>query len=269
MSQPLEPGLVLPKPQTARVFGILNIVFAGMTFFYIYFSALMFLFAPVGASLVRAWMGNLQRQMTRQVDSQVQTLERLRDAATDPIKRADFDTRLAQLKANPRPNLTQMAAGMEQLENPTIRTYSLVGFLVSVPLTAVGLISGFGLLSLREWGRKLAVGISGINLGYLVVSMVIAIIVVFPIQSRLAMKQIEAQQKFQASLMRGGGPPPGPTAQQMGGMMAISTTLSGLFGFALAATYPVISIWMLSRPAVKAACRPTDHGDDAPGGWTS
>jgi hypothetical protein len=266
MSQALEPDLAIPKPQTARIFGVLNIIFAIILLYFVYVTALMFLFAPVGAGLFRLWMGNLQQAIEKEQTIDRLVLQRLANEAATEESRARFSQQLAAKQAQPIPNLEFASMGMDQLENPTIRGYSFTELAISLPVNGLLLLSGLGLVRLRDWGRRLALWVSGVKVVWLLASTIVAVAIIFPIQSQLVMKQFEAQMQFQAGLTGGRGPV-GFNPQQLSWMVGISSTGSALVGFVLAAAYPVLSLWMLTRPGVRAACQSSDSETSGAGPW--
>jgi len=264
-SERIDPNLIIPRPQTARIFGILHILFGLMVCFFTYVSGLMFLFAPVGTDLVKAWMGGLGDTIEREHGVQVRRLERLKELARNDEQRAKYDQRLASLKNSPRPNFRDIPMGTEALEDPTIRRYSALDLACNLPLNIFMIVGGVGLIQLREWGRKASWWSSAVKVGAMTVSTIYLLIVIAPIQSQMVLKQLEAQQKFQAGLMKGapGGVSPFPT--QMNGLFAASATASSLFGIGLAAAYPITALVVLRRPSIRAACWRPDSGPENEG----
>lgn len=266
MSSPfLEPGMVIPKPQTARIFGILNIIFAVVLIFFAYSSAFMLMFAPAGAAVMKAWQKGMERQIRLENTRQIQRLEKLVEAARTDVKRAQHQARLDQVKAQPVMNFASMSMGFEQLEDKSIRNYSLVEAGLGAVMNIVMLVAGFGLLQLKDWGRQISIWLSGVKLVWIFVALIYMVVVIFPLQARLTQKQLQDTMVMQT---KGGGraavSPVNP--QQMSQFVMASSTASAVFGVLIAATYPVLSIWMLSRPPVRAACR--SPKSDLPPEWS-
>jgi hypothetical protein len=262
MSLPLEPGYVIPKPQTARVFGILNILYGTLLLFFAYTGLLMYQFAPVGEALLRSFMGSISDAIRTEQENAVRKVERLVELAQTDTQRAKYQQRLDQVKANPTPDFAAMPMGMDALREPAFKRYNVADNLTGVPISLLLVLSGIGLLGLRELARKLAIGASAAKVLVLFGLLVYALAVVYPIQQRIAMKQLEAQQKLMAGMQRGAVANPMANPQMMA-LMSASGSASGLFWFAVLGAYPVVVIWMLTRPPVRAACLVHSQGDDA------
>ncbi|MFO0961124.1 MAG: hypothetical protein U0800_27405 [Isosphaeraceae bacterium] len=270
-SAQIDPNLVIPKPQTARVFGMLHLLYGVVLCFLTYTAAMMFLFAPVGTDLLKAWMGGIGDTVARERSIQARRIERLKELATSDEQRATYDQRLANLQTAPAPNFRDLPMGTEALEDPTIRGYSFVDLIGNMPLNLLMIAGGIGLVRLREWGRKLSWWASALKVGAMAISTVYLLVVIYPIQSKMVMQQLEAQQKFQASLMRGAAPPVFPFGSQSNSLIAASATLSSLFWIGIGAAYPITSLVVLQRRSIRAACWRRPEAEDGPapeGGMT-
>lgn len=252
MSVPLEPGYVLPKPRTTQVFGMLNILYGILMLGLTYFSVLMYVFAPVGEALLQEFMGTMGGVVKGQKDNNIRKLERLVELAPNEVRRAHYQNRLDSARAEPVIDFTNMPMGMDVLREPAFRTYGAADFLTGLPLAVAIMIAGGGLLRLREWARKLALWASIAKVVALVGLLVYALAVVYPVQTRIVMKQMEAQQKMMAGTPAAAANPFG--SPQMMALMSVSTSASGIFWFAVLGAYPAVVIWIMSKPGVRAAC---------------
>jgi hypothetical protein len=110
------------------------------------------------------------------------------------------------------------------------------------------LISGVGLIRLREWGRKLAVWVAALKIVRLIVLYGIFIMVMVPIFVKLILDMFE---EMAQSLPPGAGRPPIAGMTTMFGTMF---SVSAVAVMILGSIYPGIVLWLLTRPGVKAAC---------------
>jgi hypothetical protein len=134
-------------------------------------------------------------------------------------------------------------SGMGPLEeHPVFQAYQQIsvglGFVSSIVLIAAGI----GLLRLRPWGRTLSI----VYAGYAIVSTILGTIINFAVMMPIMMQQAEAAE--------------GPArAAAMGG--AIGGSVGGCVGL----IYPVLLLYFMLRPHVRAAFLPFPF-DDQPSG---
>lgn len=121
----------------------------------------------------------------------------------------------------------QRLPGMEEM-NPVLATWTKVSVVIGLLGTLALLISGMGLLGLKSWGRFLAMGYSV----YTIVTGILGIVVqyVFVIQPVLE-QQV-----------------PGGRRE-----VVIGTVIGGAVGSCIGLIYPVLLMFFMSRPHVKAA----------------
>src|SRR5262249_7718006 len=121
------------------------------------------------------------------------------------------------------------------------------------------LISGIGLVTVKEWGRKLGVCIAALKIARLLGLYGFSIIVIVPITTQRLIQMVEEmQQNFPPGQRANAGAPIADMAKVMGTMMTVSFVAMIVLG----AIYPVVALVVLTRPSVKAACtmpRPDDY----------
>jgi hypothetical protein len=121
---------------------------------------------------------------------------------------------------------------------------ALSGLLVNILLV----ISGVGLVMRREWGRKWGIGVASVKIVRLLISWAFWIFVCVPIIS----KQIGgAMNEFIAQSARGKQPP-----FSLEVVYAVIYSGYGVLMIVVGVIYPIVCLWLLTRPRVKAALAP-------------
>lgn len=243
--------IVIPNPQTPKTFGILNIVFGALLLACNVGSAGMILVMPAVAKMLQSFQKKTNEDMQRQFQARIDDLKAQEASAETEKEKAELKAERLKIENGPRPVMPSMTTGIESTNHPTIRAIQygdlITGLLLNVPL----LISGLGLVRLREWGRKLALAIAGLKLARLVVVAIVTIVVLVPLQTRLMQEQMA---KLEADMKKAGAPP-NPALAIVGNssMMGSISTASSLLYYVVAGVYPAIMIWGLTRPASRAA----------------
>jgi hypothetical protein len=230
-----------------------------------YSTVLMLMFAPVGEALLLTFMGQIGDTVRVQAANRERVMERLLELSETEVQKAKDQARLDEARAMPKPDFSEFGTGMEVLREPAFKVYSLADGVLGAPIAVMSVVSGVGLIGLREGSRKLAIVSSALKVVTLVVLLVYAMLVVYPIQNRMAMKQLQAQAKFQASLNPRAGAVNPFSSPQVLALMSGSTMVTGFFVYALIGAYPAVAFFMLRKPAVRAAFLPAVTVDEAQG----
>lgn len=147
------------------------------------------------------------------------------------------------------PVMPDMGEIFKIYNNPHFTGFGLADAVSGMVLNLLLLISGAGLLMLRPWGRTLAVWTAWLKIARLVALYLFAVFVTVPVISKLVGNMAE---KMIAEQAAGRGAPPVGTLTMvyavMGTVLAVGMILIGVI-------YPAISLWLLNKPASKAACR--------------
>ena len=230
-----------PNPGPAKTLGILNVVFAcGLLlcgtcygFYTVLFSAM----SPMIAA----------QQQAAEAEHQARLREQQQAAPTDE-ERAAIQAQIDAADQRKSPDISDVAK-IWGLQEPIVIGFYMTDVASGLILNVVMLIVGGGLLGLREWGRKGGVFLSAFKLLRLVVLYGFAIAVVAPQQASL---MVEGAAEFARQMPpRAGQPPPGAETAAVYGMLIAGA----LAVMVLGAIYPAISLWLLTRPGVKAAMR--------------
>ncbi len=144
--------------------------------------------------------------------------------------------------------MPDMSKVTDMMKNPVIRANQWLDFVSGLALNVVMLVSGIGLVQLKEWSRKLALWTFGLKIVRLGVLATITIIFIIPITAKMS-------SDLMAGMVQSGAG--GPQAAMMGNMAKLQAafgTASAVLGFIFCSIWPVIGIVLLSRPGTRAAC---------------
>jgi hypothetical protein len=244
---PMPPG-VEPKPTTAKVIGILNIIFASLLLlcglcagFYV------LIFSSMGP-LLAGQQPQLQRQWEAAMQDGIRKLEDQEKAARAEQEKKRIQDQIKILKETKfkAPDFSKL------LGDQRIWGYYLVDVVTGLILNVLMLIAGIGLVALSEWARKLGIWVAGLKILRLVGLYGVYILVIVPIQTDQFVAFIKEVEEAMPPAARGPGVK-AITPQQMAGFGALLT------GYAIAIAvagviYPIIALCLLTRPGVKAAC---------------
>ncbi|RUL86835.1 hypothetical protein [Tautonia sociabilis] len=238
---------VKPRPRPARVIGVLNIIFGTVLLAY----AVLMLAGTAFNGMVVGPHDDLERVLkdraARGLDEQLDRLSALEAEAkaeqAKQIYRAERD-RLERLgpKLPPQADIMLMSGRMGSMV-----AWTLVDAASGLVLNLLMVGAGVLLVQRVEWGRRLSVWVAGLKLVRLVVSQGIWLAVVVPALSRVIGQSVGDMMASQ-----GGGPPPG--MGNMTQLYAIIYSAWGVFMLVVGSIYPIVSLVVLSRPGVRAAC---------------
>lgn len=232
---------VEPDVSLARTLGVLNMVFAAVLLLGCNLcGGSLSLMAVAGAPLVAKGVGQEVAREQRRIErlkEQERDTEDEQERADLAQQRETIERKLAEI-----PDFGEAAKGFG---SPASIVYVVADLALGIPLNVMMFAAGMGMLSLRPWGRTLAVWTMALKIVRLVPLELFYTIVIAP-------QWAHALTGFVVSSMRSGQAPPGFEAQ-------ISATYLGSYigmGVAmlvLGPIYPAICLWLLTRPKVKAA----------------
>lgn len=257
MDQGKPQRLIFPRPQTAKTFGILSIVFASSMLVCGIGSGVLAAAAPMLATYMEGQDQRLRNQINdRQAQRIAEFREQLIVAKTEPEK-AEIRMKINEAEARPPAKGAMMTLGFDSLKDPRITVYSWSDLITSFIANLVLLIAGINLLRLKEQGRRLSLIAAGLKLALIVFFGIWAVTVVMPVQLSTMNNQLDQVQ------LGPGARPPFLTKQFMTAMVTGGYAVS----FVSAAIYPVLMLIFLTRPGVKAACLPSRSKPDPEPTW--
>lgn len=252
------PKLVIPKPQTAKVFGALNIVFGALMLLCVSVGLVAMLLMPLLMPYFEQLDKNTEQQLANRKQMKVDDLRRQEKAAADPAERDRLRALREQVEAEPLPQVPKASMSIQQVKDPRIRGYAFVEQGVYLVLNLLLVISGVSLLALREWGRRLSVQVAWAKLAASVSLLAWWWIFVLPISTAMQAKQMPTNMPGLPAFFSAMLSPQGLTT------IAVASQVSSTI---FAAIYPVLTLVMLTSPEVRAACRTAGSKSAAEPQW--
>jgi hypothetical protein len=262
-----------PQPGLARTIGVLNLVFGTVL---LLCGALCF--NAVNAFLIQNNPLRLEPKETREVLEQMrkQMLKDLQDQEEMAGNDAERQ-RIKKAKADLESKSTDLAGKVDfeaiNHDLPSLARY-LRADAISGPLLNLGMvIAGVGLVLLKGWGRKLAIGVAALKIVRLIVLNGMLVLMVVPQMSN-ALGQlartvigdsfIKHSMEQQQAQRGNAGPAPQLTAADFVQIMRAIGYGYAVMLLGVGVIYPVVSLIVLTRPGARAACQRTKHQDDGP-----
>jgi hypothetical protein len=249
MSQSLPSGYVLPTPQRAKLVGTLNIVFASMLLLYILFQIAMLFATPMIMEMSMGVVKQAQTKVDQQRKDELAELKKEATEAKTDEEKKQAEERLSTLEKTPQVKMPDMSKVTDMMKNPVIRANQWCDFISGLVLNVAMLVSGIGLLQLREGGRRLALWTFGLKIVRLGVLASVMITLILPITAKVSSDMMAGMVKSGAG---------GPQAAMMGNMakfQAAFGTAQAVLGVVFGSIWPVIGLILLSRPGTRVACQ--------------
>jgi hypothetical protein len=247
------PGpFVAPDHRTPRVLGILNIVFAANIIVCGLCMGAWVAFVPAQGRAMLEAQKKAQDAVKSQREAEIADLKsREGEAKTEDEKQAIRERREAlQEKANqvimPAPDMQTMG-----FSDPKVVAFMWAELLTNLALNLMMLAAGIGLVMRKRWSPRLGIATAGAKIVRLVLLYGFFALAIVPELSRKVAKAAVAMYAQQ-----GTGGLPGPAASldflTRVTMIQYSAIAAGMIVFGV--IYPAATIWLLSRPGVRAAC---------------
>ncbi len=250
-----------PKSGAPKVLGLLNIIFGAALLLCGLCSVVSVMTQIAMAPMLTAAQQQMQQRVKDQQEAerteQLRILNEQEQAATTEEEKQKIQNQRQGVQTAPTvvmpvmPDMTKMYG----MNDPHVLAYFLTDILSSVLMNSFLVISGVGLVGMKEWGRKLAIWVAAIKIGRLFVSQFYNIVVVVPVWVK-QMTEVMEQMMTQMPPGPGGGPPPG-FGSQLATIYGIMFTVAAVGTLVIGSIYPGILLWMLTRSDAKAACRPS------------
>jgi hypothetical protein len=239
---PSEKAFVAPNHRIPRVIGILNIVFA----------ANLMVCGLCSGFYVALMPRYLKAVEAMQANAQPGTAVPAKDASATPGGPAGPKGPMVQPVQNTivmnGPELQSMG-----FTDPRLRAFCWVESLSGIALNLIMLAAGIGLVSRRRWAPGLGVATAGAKVVRLVALYSFFALAIVPdfarAQARIFLEVIQKQQAQQ-----GGTMPAAFTFEMLTKTNMIMYTVPAVGMILFGSIYPLVSIWLLTRPGVRAAC---------------
>jgi len=249
MSQGIPPGYVLPTPQRAKLVGTLNIVFASLLLVYILFQIAMLFFTPAIMQMTGGIIKQAQAKAEEQRKAELDALKQEAAQAKTAEEKTQIEQRRSTLEKTPQVTMPDIKVVTDMMKAPGYQAYIWSDMISGLVLNVAMLISGIGLLQLKEPGRKLALWTFGLKIVRLCVLALLMIIIVIPITSRVTSEMLAGMAKS------GAGAPPTAVFGDMAKFQAAIGSVQAVLGAAFGSIWPIIGMVLLTRRGTRAACQ--------------
>jgi len=262
------PGSPMPDYRTPRLFGILNVVFASALLIYGLCMGSFLLATPLLGKAMKDAQKKVAETSEKQRTADLEALKKQAAEAKTSEEKAELEDRRKQIEARPKAmipgmmDLTSMVYG-----DPRMTTWYWVEIVSGLAANLALLASGIGLVKNRGWGRGWGLGTAAFKCVRLVLLYGFFALAIVPTFSKTMGKMVGemmAQQQQAMGRGAGGGMPDAETLARIYSIM-YSAMSFGMIGVGV--IYPLVLIWALSRPGVRAAFAPTDKGAGPSPGW--
>ena len=253
MSGPAPIRMTPPNFRSARLVGIFNVFFAAQI--------LICGLCMSGYTLTLPMWLRLFSQVQKQTEERAEQLktaqleaaiEREKAAKTDPEK-IEAAARRIEVETRPKAALSMsMDFTRMGLADPKIIAWSWAELISSLTLNSMMLASGIGLLHWKPWARSLGIWTAALKIVRLVLVYGYFVLSVVPVLAQRMGEAVVAMMAQQPGTMgpTGGAPPVSLFVR----IYLITYSGMGVGMILIGVVYPMIVLWLLTRPGVKSAC---------------
>jgi hypothetical protein len=254
MADVTQAGRVVPNPRIPKVMGILNIVFA---------SCLLIIGLCMGAiTLMQPYLNKAMADVQKKADAAAEKKHQADLKAIDEQEKvAETDAEKQALKAErqaieARPK-TAMPPTFDfnklRLSDPRLTAYTWVDVTTALILNILMLAGGIGLVQRKLWGLSLSIWTYVAKITRLVLVNSYFALAIVPVLSQTLGKLVgEMMMQQQQAMGR-----PTPAVMSGGALVQIYYVTYTAFAVAMilfGSIYPVVGLWLLTRPGARAAC---------------
>lgn len=245
-----------PAPVAAhKLLGNLNIVFASILLLCGACSGasaiLQIAMAPMSAGYQKAMQEAMHAQVLQEHQQKIDSLQKLEDAETDPLIKAQFTVQRQTLEQTPPP-VVDFPDMTKLYQDAYLVAFMAADFSTGLVLNGMLLASGIGLLAAKRWGRRLGLWVASLKIARLVALYGFAIAVVIPGIAKAMGEMVEAMMK--QTPRPPGQPPLPPMGQTFAMVYGVGLSAGAILMILCGAIYPAVMLWVLTRPGVKTAC---------------
>jgi hypothetical protein len=242
--------LIIPNPRIPTTIGTLNIVFGVILLLFGLGTIAWSIAAPPLLRSLQARTAEIRAEQKAEREQKLAQLRAKEKAETSADRRVLIQEEIADLEAEIDLEPDEI---FDVSADPRIIIPGWIDTIASLLLNALLVASGAGLLALRPWGRKTALGVAGAKIALASFTLAYALIVTIPIaadQARVQFLKMEARQRGTRMAPVGFG---GSSATGLAQIAAASAAVSTVAAFAFTVAYPAIILWLLNKPSARAA----------------
>lgn len=237
--------------QTPKILGVLHICFALLLMACVPCVAYFEFIPPLLSFAFQAEQARVDREIKERA-VEIEKLEQQEKDAATAEEKAELKREREELAAAPPPENEMAGFADPRWRSPKYMLHFGADLASSLVLNLLMFIAGIGLVRLRNWARILANWVAVLKIMRLAVVAASLVFVIAPFVMELAATPpepragapAEKQSPDAANLA---------TALQSAGIMITSAAVGLLL---LGSVYPVITLWLLNVPSVRAAFRP-------------
>lgn len=245
---------VVPNPQIPRSFGLMNIIFGSLLLLTALGHGFWYLYTPTFTRQMQERVKQVEDKAKSERDEKIADLKKQEAAAKTKEEKETLKDERVELEKNIGVNVMPLSefTGMNVMADKRIAAYYAVEVSAAVVLNVLMIVSGAGLLGLREWARRMAIIVAQLKILRWLAMTVLMMVLVLPVSmefSQKAMAAVEAQIKAQGA----GAAMPVPMSEFIRLGMIVSAVWQ-VFCAIVACVYPALLWWYVSRPPARAAC---------------
>ena len=246
-----------PPTSAHKMIGTLNVLFAGLMLLCGACSGVSALMQVAMAPMTEGYQKTMQEtinaQAQKEQDKKIDALKEQEAAATTDEEKAELAAKRQALEDRPPPEIP-MADMMAAYRDPRLIGYVIGDIASGLLLNIFLFISGIGLLAARAWARKMGLWVAALKIVRLVVVYGFAIAVVVPVFSEKMGEMMEKMTTQMQQQQPAGAPPMPQIGQTLAAVYGIAMSAGAVLMILFGTVYPIIMLWVLTRPKVKAAC---------------
>lgn len=240
---------VVPTPQPASTLGMLNLILGGIFLLSGMFGLSSALATPILQKPYESIADASKAQIAKDHEAVLAKLKALEDAAESDAERQVYLSSRQKLEEEGPPG-SSMASVMTTGFRPEFVNFYWLDALTGIPLNLALMAAGVGLIQLEEWGRKLALWVAGLKIVRILAVQGYWIFGIVPgFAQSIGDSVKEMLRQTQAA---GGGGAPVPFDFTM--LYLVMYTVIGVLTILFVCVYPIISLVVLRRDGVRAAC---------------
>jgi uncharacterized membrane protein (DUF2068 family) len=228
------------------VVGMLNVIFGVMLLLYALGWIAWTLAEPY---LAKTFMTEKQLQRAEEKarkETQLDDLKKRERAEASAEKKTTLNNEIIALETDLDVNYQDVRSLIEEEKDLRIEIPEWIDATMNLVGSVLMIVSGIGLLSLRQWGRTLALWVAGVQLAWAAFSFMYALTVTIPI----SVEQVVVE--FRREVRRTGPVPFLRTPSIVGEMTAGAGGVMAVATFVFSAIYPSLTLWLLNKRTVKA-----------------
>jgi hypothetical protein len=178
--------VIVPQPQIPKTFGILNLIFGGLLLLYGLGEAVVVVAMPYLMSMGQESLQQVQTQEKAKRQAEIAELKEREATAKTAAEKTKIAAERRARESLPEPDMTPIFTDVQELQGRArVIQWPQIGS--GLLLNALMIVSGAGLIGLKEWARKLVLGVAGFKVLRLV-ALTTATLLFLPTQ----MKQTQA-----------------------------------------------------------------------------